>query len=113
MCDRQDLGAAIGEGLAGTEEPVGGVAENCGSEKGEFFQPTLYLYDAYPGGIGLSEPLYSLHDLLISRTKDLISGCSCEKGCPSCVGPAGVTGERAKEVALAVLEQLQSSVLSR
>ena len=75
------------------------------SSEGEFFEPTLYLYDAYPGGIGLSEPLFHLHDLLIRRTRELIAGCQCDKGCPSCVGPAGETGERAKEAALAILER--------
>ncbi len=106
MCDRMDLGATIGEGAPDQEEmPVqwSGTSE---SGKSEFFEPTLYLYDAYPGGIGLSEPLFQLHDLLIRRTRELICGCQCEKGCPSCVGPAGETGERAKEVAAVILEQL-------
>ena len=73
---------------------------------GEFFEPNLYLYDAYPGGIGLSEPLYRMHDSLLRRTLELITGCACEKGCPSCVGPAGETGSRAKEVARSILERL-------
>jgi DEAD/DEAH box helicase domain-containing protein len=92
MCDRMDLGSTIGEGAPAREGPL--------------FEPTLYLYDAYPGGIGLSEPLFSIHDLLVLRTRELIAGCPCEKGCPSCVGPAGETGERAKEAALAILERL-------
>lgn len=102
MCDRMDLGATIGEGAPGE----GGDSGTTESGEGKFFEPTLYLYDAYPGGIGLSEPLYQLHDLLISRTRELIAGCGCEKGCPSCVGPAGETGERAKEAALGILEKL-------
>ena len=64
------------------------------------------MYDAYPGGIGLSEPLFHLHELLIRRTRELIASCQCDKGCPSCVGPAGETGERAKEAALAILDRL-------
>jgi DEAD/DEAH box helicase domain-containing protein len=76
------------------------------SKKEEFFEPTLYLFDAYPGGIGLSEPLFHMHDSLIDRTRELIKSCPCEKGCPSCVGPVGETGERAKEAALAILERL-------
>ncbi len=63
----------------------------------EFFEPNLYLYDAYPGGIGFSEPLYRVHDLLLRRTRELIDGCPCEQGCPSCVGPAGEKSERTKE----------------
>ncbi len=106
MCDRMDLGATIGEGapdLAEFEAPGPG---DRAFEEGQFFRPTLYLYDAYPGGIGLSEPLFRLHDLLIRQTRELIACCACEKGCPSCVGPAGETGERAKEVALAILDRL-------
>jgi DEAD/DEAH box helicase domain-containing protein len=104
MCDRMDLGATIGEGSPDSAEPADAWAEK--PSRGEYFEPTLYLYDAYPGGIGLSEPLFHMHDLLVNRTRELIAGCPCEKGCPSCVGPAGETGERAKEAALAILEQL-------
>jgi DEAD/DEAH box helicase domain-containing protein len=106
MCDRMDLGATIGEGAGDSAEIGNDWLGAPDSRKNELFEPTLYLYDAYPGGIGLSGPLYQLHDLLIRRTHELISGCSCEKGCPSCVGPAGETGERAKEASLAILERL-------
>jgi DEAD/DEAH box helicase domain-containing protein len=102
MCDRMDLGATIGEGSPDIHaSPIGWE-----SKQEEFFEPTLYLFDAYPGGIGLSEPLFHLHDSLIDRTRELIESCPCDKGCPSCVGPAGETGERAKEAALAILERL-------
>jgi DEAD/DEAH box helicase domain-containing protein len=106
MCDRMDLGATIGEGAlesGGDSREWPGTPE---SSEGEFFEPTLYLYDDYPGGIGLSEPLFHLHELLIRRTRELIASCQCDKGCPSCVGPAGETGERAKEAALAILDRL-------
>jgi DEAD/DEAH box helicase domain-containing protein len=106
MCDRMDLGATIGEGAPDEAASEAKRYETAGFREDPFFQPTLYLYDAYPGGIGLSEPLFRLHDLLISRTRELIRGCACEKGCPSCVGPAGETGEHAKEVALAILDRL-------
>jgi len=72
----------------------------------EFFEPNLYLYDAYPGGIGFSEPLFRVHDLLVRKTRELIAACPCEKGCPSCVGPAGEKSEHAKAAALAILERL-------
>ena len=72
----------------------------------EFFEPNLYLYDAYPGGIGFSEPLYRISNLLLERTRELISACPCENGCPSCVGPAADRSERTKNVALAMLERL-------
>ena len=110
MCDRMDLGATIGEGGAHSEDLAAGDAfppePGRDPRNEEYFEPTLYLYDSYPGGIGLSEPLFRIHDLLVSKTRELILGCPCEKGCPSCVGPAGETGQRAKEAALAILDRL-------
>jgi len=38
----------------------------------EFFEPNLYVYDAYPGGIGFSEPLYHAYDALLAQTRELI-----------------------------------------
>ena len=72
----------------------------------EFFEPNLYLFDAYPGGIGFSEPLFRTHALLIQKTRELIAACPCKQGCPSCVGPAGDLAPRAKEAALAILDRL-------
>ena len=69
---------------------------------------TIFLYDAYPGGIGQSAPLYRMHADLVQRTVELISGCACEDGCPACVGPIGEIGERGKEVAGAMLQLLSS-----
>ena len=110
MCDRRDLGTAVGERPASpgieTEWQEFSSAASDPSEMKEFFEPNLYLYDAYPGGIGFSEPLYRVHDLLLRRTRELITGCPCEQGCPSCVGPAGVESERTKEAALAILDRL-------
>jgi DEAD/DEAH box helicase domain-containing protein len=108
MCDQRDLGTAIGErppepGAAPELAPVA-LGRTAGEER-EFFEPNLYLYDAYPGGIGFSEPLYRLAGDLLRRTRELIRACPCENGCPSCVGPAE-RGERMKEVALEVLDRL-------
>lgn len=109
MCDQRDLGATIGEGAppeGGEIERPEKKTEGTPQAPEEFFRPTLYLYDAYPGGIGLSEPLYRIHEQLVRQTRDLIMSCPCESGCPSCVGPAGDTGARSKEAALAMLQQL-------
>jgi DEAD/DEAH box helicase domain-containing protein len=110
MCDARDLGTAIGErppepGSLGDEfAPV--PMEDAMTSAKEFFEPNLYLYDAYPGGIGFSEPLYRAHDLLVQKTRELIAACGCEDGCPSCVGPAGELAPRAKEAALAILDRI-------
>jgi len=109
MCDRRDLGSAVGERPPSAADDIeweefspANVTEE------EFFEPNLYLYDAYPGGIGFSEPLYGICDVLRTRTRELIAACPCENGCPSCVGPVADRNERSKEVALAILELLSS-----
>jgi DEAD/DEAH box helicase domain-containing protein len=117
MCDGRDLSTAIGERppAPGTDESAthaevtdlsANSTESWMSGKREFFEPNLYLYDAYPGGIGFSEPLFRAHDLLIRKTRELIHACPCEAGCPSCVGPAGDLAPRAKEAALTILDRL-------
>jgi len=108
MCDRRDLGTAMGERppSAASEINWEDLAAPHTPDVTEFFEPNLYLYDAYPGGIGFSEPLYRISNLLLERTRELISACPCENGCPSCVGPAGGRSERTKNVALAILRRL-------
>jgi DEAD/DEAH box helicase domain-containing protein len=85
MCDRRDLGSAVEFGLENST-----------------FNPTVYIYDNFPGGIGLSRPLYEIRDEVLDAVVQLIRSCRCDDGCPSCVGPT----QRAKEVALAILETL-------
>ena len=111
MCDRRDLGTAIGErppapGSESDELVSMRMEDAVSASAKEFFEPNLYLFDAYPGGIGFSEPLFRAHELLVQKTRELIAGCGCEEGCPSCVGPAGDLAPRAKESALAILDRL-------
>lgn len=70
-------------------------------------QPTIFLYDRYPGGIGLSDKVYEQMNDVLNQTKQLIVNCSCESGCPSCIGMEA-QGEYAKSDALVLLQQLQS-----
>jgi DEAD/DEAH box helicase domain-containing protein len=90
MCDPRDLGVALSEELAAAA----------------LFEPDLYLYDTYPGGIGQSAPLFRLAGRLLLQAAELLAGCACEAGCPSCVGPAGEVGDRGKEVASRILAEL-------
>jgi DEAD/DEAH box helicase domain-containing protein len=111
MCDGRDLGTAIGErppapGVEGDDFTPVRMEEAVSVQAQEFFEPNLYLYDAYPGGIGFSEPLYRAHELLIQKTREMIRACPCDQGCPSCVGPAGDLAPRAKEASLAILDRL-------
>jgi DEAD/DEAH box helicase domain-containing protein len=113
MCDCRDLGSAIGErppapGVEVEEVMPVRLEDAAGANAREFFEPNLYLFDAYPGGIGFSEPLFRAHDLLVQKTRELIRACRCEAGCPSCVGPAGDLAPKAKEAALAILDRLMA-----
>ncbi len=69
-------------------------------------QPTVVLFDNIPGGLGLSENLYELHDELITQAYETVSLCECEDGCPSCVGPVGEEGSGGKTETLAILKAL-------
>ena len=124
MCDGHDIGLSIDGGsverptrsgaaanlpalLEGEPPPAWTVATLTepsvgGSDGG----PSVFIYDNYPGGIGFSRPLYEMHGLLLERTRELIAGCPCESGCPSCVGPEGNTGPQAKRVASMILDGL-------
>ena len=98
MCDRQDIGISIG-GDDAKEIPL----NRAGQPETLPDAPRVFVYDNYPGGIGFSEPLFSMHAELVARTRQLIAGCECEQGCPACVGPIGHTGPLAKTVALRML----------
>jgi DEAD/DEAH box helicase domain-containing protein len=93
MCDARDLGAAVGENAAAGETDV-------------LFEPNIYLYDNYPGGMGMSRPLYELAGELLAQALSLLRGCGCAAGCPSCVGPVGEVGEHGKRVAEELLARL-------
>jgi DEAD/DEAH box helicase domain-containing protein len=90
MCDRHDVGISI----------------NSGDDLTQGDDPTIFLYDNYPGGIGFSEPLFRMHRELLSHTRELITGCECDNGCPTCVGPIGETGPLVKAAALRILNLL-------
>lgn len=67
-------------------------------------RPTIYFYDRYPGGIGLSQRLYEKHDELLEEAQRLIIGCGCLSGCPACVGPIEEVGLLGKDLALSLLQ---------
>jgi DEAD/DEAH box helicase domain-containing protein len=105
MCDRHDLGLSVdGVNLEGGTR-LGGQKRG-GKPEALAVEPIIFLFDNYPGGIGLSEPLFALHEDLVARTRELIDTCPCVSGCPSCVGPEGATGPLAKSVASRLLKAL-------
>jgi len=66
-------------------------------------KPAIVIYEQIPGGIGLTDALFDVHDQIVRDAYDLVSNCSCKAGCPSCVGPVGENGTGGKEETLALL----------
>ncbi|WP_281891039.1 DEAD/DEAH box helicase [Paenibacillus sp. YYML68] len=66
-------------------------------------KPTIFFYDRYPGGVGLSERLYEVHGELLAEARRLISSCGCLSGCPACVGPIEEVGLMGKQLAMQLL----------
>lgn len=67
-------------------------------------KPTIFFYDRYPGGIGLSEKIYEGMETVIKEARAMIQRCQCESGCPSCTG-TDTTSEYAKQDALKILNK--------
>ncbi len=94
MCDRWDVG--------GVSYPF--YAPNQ--------KPSIFIYDAYKGGIGLSEKAFELFGRLATMAHELIRDCSCEHGCPACIYSPKCGNEnqpldkRASEKILEILQKL-------
>jgi DEAD/DEAH box helicase domain-containing protein len=91
LCDRNDIG--------GISTPAHAQVEKA----------AIFIYDGYPGGIGLAARGYEIILPLLEKTKDLIASCSCPDGCPACIhSPKCGAGNKPldKEAALAVLKYL-------
>ncbi|MEH7176635.1 DEAD/DEAH box helicase [Neobacillus vireti] len=71
-------------------------------------KPTIFFYDRYPGGIGLSEKIHSGMTVVFSETKKMIDNCKCQTGCPSCIG-AETVGDTAKNDTLKIIEAFINS----
>jgi len=104
MCDARDIGLSVNAG-----DTPGDLSRHSSEGAAADDTPRIFLYDAYPGGIGFSAPLWGMQPELLSKTSALITGCDCDNGCPMCVGPIGETGPLAKTVALRILEHLLAS----
>jgi DEAD/DEAH box helicase domain-containing protein len=116
MCDPHDLNRCVGDRGAKwfirlSRESKGiyssfNTPEEIPAERMGLFEPTLFLYDNYPGGMGFSHQLFDDTGALFEKALRLISRCECRSGCPSCVGPTKEIGEKSKEIALALLKEI-------
>jgi len=66
MCDALDIGTTV----------------NARSTGG----PAVYIYDKYPGGLGFAMKAYDFIEEIMLAALELITSCTCQRGCPSCVG---------------------------
>jgi DEAD/DEAH box helicase domain-containing protein len=125
LAEPRDIGRAVGDG--GPESGWCAAAGSDGhaaargldgapvdvSSGGQPFRPTLYLYDNFPGGIGIAAPLFDLRERVLEHSLDLVERCPCGSGCPACVGPV-LAGDEAnaltpKAAALRVLRLLRGA----
>lgn len=67
MCDRWD---------------IGGLSTNLHPQTGG---PVIFIYDGHPGGVGIARTAFARFEELCQDAQRLIAGCTCSKGCPSCV----------------------------
>src|SRR5260370_12206014 len=70
MCEPHDIGQALGD-----------------PSSSDRFDPTLFLFDHVPGGVGLAERIFEIAAQLLARARTMVASCACEQGCPACVGP--------------------------
>lgn len=61
---------------------VGGI---CYPMHPQLRKGAIFIYDQYPGGIGLAEKGFEMLDRLLQMTLGMVEGCDCEDGCPSCI----------------------------
>ena len=88
LCDPRDIGAE-----PQVRSPYSG-------------QPTVFLYDTVPGGVGLAEKLFDVRERLVDACLEVLSACECDNGCPGCVGPQVEPRSPAKKAARVLLERL-------
>jgi len=110
--------SVIGEGLKGIAYALGKLVPlyvMCDQSDVAVFSmvrdpfshlPTVYIYDKYQGGIGLSKKLYKRERVLLGAAMEHIKSCACQSGCPSCVGPTLESGAVSKQSALKILEMI-------
>ena len=115
MCDLHDVGVSIGDNSTGKSVPPRDIRlkispdEDLQDFSDVAFEPNIFIYDNFPGGIGLSPSLFDLEKTLLSHSQKTIQACPCKEGCPSCVGPTKESGRQSKQVALEILSILLAS----
>ena len=61
---------------------IGGISHPAHPQVG---RAAIFIYDGYPGGVGLSMRAYDILEELLRRSREVTAACPCEDGCPSCI----------------------------
>ncbi len=95
LCDRND---------------IGGICYPFHTQVGK---SAIFIYDAYPGGVGLAGHAFEIIEDLLEKTLEHIRTCECEDGCPSCIhSPKCGSGNKPldKQAAVLIIECLLGRV---
>ncbi len=88
---------------------IGGIAHPLHPQ---LQKAAVFIYDGYPGGVGLAAKAYEMTEPLLRKTRDLIAACTCEDGCPSCIhSPKCGAGNKPLDKAAAV--QIATGLLTQ
>ena len=88
LCDRKDIGVFANVRATFTEKP------------------TIYIYDRVPGGVGFSEKLYTMRKDIYTAARNVIQKCTCDFGCPACIGPPPSADRTRKNFAVKLFDYL-------
>lgn len=127
MCDARDLDLCVGsqhddqwlsEGFEGLsvrraqgdrQSHLFGDPDFAPGQVGPMlYDPTIFIYDKYPGGVGFGEGLFTHHGAFLSLAGQLVQGCACQAGCPSCVGPPDTSRSEVKSRVMELLAHLMA-----
>ena len=129
MCDRNDLGMAVvrtadggrqtnGSGQrSAVDDPQADEIATADSPLTPRNSPHIYIFERVAAGLGFSEQLFQRHGEMLAGAEEMIRGCGCRYGCPSCVGPVLLNDEgekpllETKALALALLEVLRTGTI--
>jgi DEAD/DEAH box helicase domain-containing protein len=91
LCDRND---------------IGGI---CYPYHPQVCKSAIFIYDGYPGGVGLAQHGFEIIVELLEKTLHQVRSCECDEGCPSCIhSPKCGSGNKPldKQAAVLILEGL-------
>ncbi|MCI0445158.1 DUF1998 domain-containing protein, partial [bacterium] len=106
MCDLRDLGVSVVDTLQDHKIYQRQLRRPETVDPSRLaFQPNIYLYDKYPGGIGFSKTLFDQRNNLLAAVDSLVRNCACQNGCPSCIGAQSPYSGRTREVVMYLLSK--------